>query len=86
MDIFKKHILIILVLLEARDTVLIERVMGKRIDPDTGGRILLFITIVIIYINKMTIKLLTVILENYLAVTPYKSQNKPSDHSYIPQI
>lgn len=85
MDIFKKHILIILVLLEARDTVLIERVMGKRIDPDTGGRILLFITIVIIY-NTMTIKLLTVILENYLAVTPYKSQNKPSDHSYIPQI
>jgi len=57
------------VLLEARDTVLIERVMGKRIDPDTGGRILLFITIVIIY-NKMTIKLLIVILENYLAVTP----------------
>lgn len=56
-------------LLEARDTVLIERVMGKRIDPDTGGRILLFITKVIIY-NKMTIKLLTVILENYLVVTP----------------
>lgn len=72
-------------LLEARDTVLIERVMGKRIDPDTGGRILLFITTVIIY-NKMTIKLLTVILENYLAVTPYKSQSKPSDHSYIPKI
>lgn len=56
-------------LLEARDTVLIERVMGKRIDPDTGGRILLFIMTVIIY-NKMTIKLLTVILENYLVVTP----------------
>ena len=72
-------------LLEARDTVLIERVMGKRIDPDTGGRVLLFITIVIIY-NKMTIKLLTVILENYFAVTPEKSQNKPSDHSYVPQI
>ena len=25
------------VLLEAPDTVLIERVMGKRIDPETGG-------------------------------------------------
>lgn len=72
-------------LLEAPDTVLIERVMGKRIDPDTGGMKLLFITIVIIY-NKMTIKLLTVILEIYLAVTPSKSKNKPSDCNYIPQI
>ena len=34
----------------------------------------------------MTIKLLTDILENYFAVTPEKSQNKPSDHSDIPQI
>ena len=30
----------LIVLLEAPDTVLIERVMGKRIDPETGGKYL----------------------------------------------
>ena len=44
--------MIILVLLEAPDTVLIERVMGKRVDPETGGkeRIRLILQFAFVYI------------------------------------